>query len=417
MKRLVTLSVACSIAFAACAHTVAPSFVPSASANDAFRLAQVPASSLRTLYNFDDASGGGINPYAALIDVKGLLYGTTHGGGSSSACAGGCGTAYSLRPLGHQNQIYDFGSYSGDGTYPVSELLDVNGTFYGTTRQGGSSKACSGGCGTIFTLDKAGNEQVIYSFGSYKGDGTAPHAGLIEVAGTLYGTTETGGSKNQGAVFSISTTGQERVFYTFGSYKGDGRNPVSELTNVHGVLYGTTLKGGSHNVGTVFKVERKSGNEAVLHSFGGAKDGALPAAHLVFIQGSLYGTTASGGTLDGGTVFIVSTTGIEGILHSFGKRGDGKEPLASLTNAPGTFLTFYGTTAHGGAHGDGTIYSITGSGAEKPLVSFAGSNGAAPYSRVLRLGSRFYGTTAAGGSGKCSGLLGTGCGTAYAFTP
>ena len=241
---------------------------------------------------------------------------------------------------------------------------------------------------------------------------------MIDVAGTLYGTTETGGSKNRGTVFAFSiTSGRERVIYTFGSYKGDGLYPVADLTNLHGILYGTTLKGGSYSAGTAFKVLRKSGRQTTIHSFGGGPDGAFPAAGLTFAQGSLYGTTTGGGTLDGGTVFVMTPSGIEGTLYSFGKKkGDGKNPQASLTPYPGIFLTLYGTTARGGLHGKGSIFSITGSGAEQVQYSFAGSNGATPYARLLLIGKRLYGTTANGGSGKCSGPE-PGCGTAFVFAP
>ena len=132
------------------------------------------------------------------------------------------------------------------------------------------------------------------------------------------------------------------------------------LLNVNGVLYGTTEYGGAHGQansdtgGTVFSI-KTSGHEKVLHSFGKGSDGAMPAAGLIDVNGTIYGTTFYGGTQNGGTVFSITTSGTEKVLHNFGKGKDGTEPAAALTNVNGTL---YGTTYVGGAHGDGTVFSL-----------------------------------------------------------
>jgi uncharacterized repeat protein (TIGR03803 family) len=59
------------------------------------------------------------------------------------------------------------------------------------------------GCGTVFKTTTSGKESVLHSFGG-SGDGKYPYAGLIDVKGTLYGTSTAGGAKNAGTVFSIS---------------------------------------------------------------------------------------------------------------------------------------------------------------------------------------------------------------------
>jgi uncharacterized repeat protein (TIGR03803 family) len=91
---------------------------------------------------------------------------------------------------------------------------------------------------------------------------------------------------------------------------------------------------------------------SVLHSFGaGSGDGTLPAAGLIGVHATLYGTTAEGGEHcrrgGCGTVFAITTSGTETVLHSFkGKpEGDGSRPQAGLTNVNGTL---YGTTYGGG---------------------------------------------------------------------
>ena len=100
-----------------------------------------------------------------------------------------------------------------------------------------------------------------------------------------------------------------------------------------------------------------SANYAVLHSFAGSGDGEAPQAGLVNVNGTLYGTTLAGGAYNvWGTVFSITTSGNESVLHSFGGSGDGQLPQATLANVKGTL---YGTTYQGGANGYGTVFSLT----------------------------------------------------------
>ena len=93
----------------------------------------------------------------------------------------------------------------------------------------------------------------------------------------------------------MTNSGVETVLYSF---KGgaDGYYPVAALVrDAKGNLYGTTVFGGTHGDGTVFKVTKK-GVETVLYSFTGGADGNEPDAGVVFDkQGNLFGTTANGG--------------------------------------------------------------------------------------------------------------------------
>jgi len=62
-------------------------------------------------------------------------------------------------------------------------------------------------------------------------------------------------------------------------------------------LYGTTEFGGTYDNGTVFSVNPNTGAETVLHSFGSGADGEYPIASLIDVKGTLYGTTEEGGTV------------------------------------------------------------------------------------------------------------------------
>ena len=217
-------------------------------------------------------------------------------------------------------------------------------------------------------------EQVIYSFQGGS-DGANPEAALVLGSnGDLYGTTELGGASSKGTVFQLSppaspgSSWTEQVIYSF---KGgsDGADPKASLVlGSNGDLYGTTERGGTSNLGTVFQLSPSTtGNgwtETVLYRFkGGTTDGALPYAPLIFGSNrELYGTTAYDGASGGGTVFQLSPPAspggswTEAVLHSFGSTGGGNLPRASLIF--GSNGDLYGTTLSGGASNDGTVFKI-----------------------------------------------------------
>jgi uncharacterized repeat protein (TIGR03803 family) len=262
---------------------------------------------------------------------------------------------FALNPKsGKEAVLWSFGS-PGDGIYPSAGLIDVGGVLYGTTGAGGGNGGQIGE-GTVFALNpKTGKEAVVWSFGAF-GDGEIPYAGLLDVSGVLYGTTVQGGANGLGTVFALnSQTGEESVLWSFGSV-GDGTFPFAGLIDIGGVLYGSTSGGGSGGYGTVFALNSQTSKETVLWSFGNAGDGVSPQAGLIYIGGVLYGTTTGGGTHGGGTVFSLNPkNGKEAVLWSFGSAGDGVSPQAGLIKVG---RALYGTTGGGGAHGAGTVFSL-----------------------------------------------------------
>ncbi|MGB6519276.1 MAG: choice-of-anchor tandem repeat GloVer-containing protein [Candidatus Cybelea sp.] len=344
-----------------------------------------------SVYRMDPASGtikalhlfgqDGYDVQSGLIDVNGMLYGTTNLGGDMN-CGDGCGTVFSISKRGAETTLYGFNGGNADGAYPSAGLVNVDGTLYGTTEQGGlgasGSLGCENGCGTIYSITTSGSEKVLYKFmGS---QGFYPVAGLIDVKGTLYGTASLGGKKGKpkcsfgfgcGMVYSISTTGILNVLHQF-TAGSDGANPATGLVDVNGTLYGTTNEGGGSGCGgsgcgTVYSV-RPGGAEKVLYRFSGGSDGSDPDAALVEVGGVLYGTTANGGGSGCagsgcGTVYSISTTGAETVLHSFGGSPDGATPVAALINVRGVLYgtTFYGGdgSGSGGYVGRGTVFTLT----------------------------------------------------------
>jgi len=321
--------------------------------------------------------------------------GLPNGGASTVNAALGSGPSIARQPSGNHGYklLYGF-TGSPDGGFPGTGLLTVNGTLYGTTEYGGVASG-SGGLGTIFTVSTSGQESVLYSFGSSKTDGTNPYGSLVEVNGEIYGTTYSGG-KGNGTVFKMNTSGKEVVLYRF---KGapDGAQPEAGLIAVNGLLYGTTYSGGANNSGTVFEVTT-SGQEQVLHSFGSSPaDGTQPYAGLVAVKGTLYGTTFLGGTTGVGTAFKVSRSGKEVVLHTFGTSAkDGAQPYGGLIALNGQL---YGTTINGGKNSSGTVFQMSTSGTERVIHNFKGSpDGAQPFAGLIALNGQLYGTTYNGGN-------------------
>ncbi|MGA8475583.1 MAG: choice-of-anchor tandem repeat GloVer-containing protein [Candidatus Cybelea sp.] len=263
----------------------------------------ITTSGAETVLHSFGGYGDGAYPYAGLINVKGTLYGTTLSGGPEAY-----GTAFSITTSGTETVLHGFsGLGSGDGAFPEAGLINVNGTLYGTTYEGGARTDN----GTVFKVSTSGAGYTeLYSF-NYGTDGAYPVAGLVNVNGTLYGTTiqggaNCGGTGGCGTVFKITASGKETVLHSFGLGSGDGAYPAADLINVNGTLYGTTDQGGANARGTVFSITT-SGTETVLYSFkGGSGDGAYPVARLLNVKGTLYGTSGAGGANGYGTVFSLS---------------------------------------------------------------------------------------------------------------
>jgi uncharacterized repeat protein (TIGR03803 family) len=253
-------------------------------------------------------------------------------------------------------QLYSFRGKTG--RVPYAGLTAVNGMLYGTTSQGGGK-----GRGAVFQITPAGTLTLLHAFAG-GADGAVPRARLTNVGGKLYGTTSTGGEANDGTVFDVTTSGKERVLYSFKGTPNDGANPAAGLIDVNGTLYGTTSLGGHAcygygSCGTVFKVTT-AGLETVLHTFAGGSDGALPYASLADVNGALYGTTTAGGRgcyygAGCGIVFKITPSGTESVVAFFGN-GAGTTPYAHVTAMGGTL---YGTTSRGGALNVGTVFALT----------------------------------------------------------
>jgi len=335
---------------------------------------------VRNLYKFSGGSDGD-EPMGGLVrGSTGNVYGTTGYGGNTGGVCGtyGCGTVFELVKTGATITEKVLHTFTGgtDGANPGSGLVrDLNGNLYGTTLGGGGSGCSSGaGCGTVFKITSAGNEEVLYSF-TGNADGATPSASLIlDAADNLYGTTAYGGnfgggcsSLGCGVVFKVTPAGQEVVLYAF---KGgaDGQSPMAPLVrDGKGDLYGTSSTGGDvsnvncsigeNGCGIVFKLTA-NGVLLTLYAFTGyPADGQHPLAGVIRDkQGGLYGTTDWGGPSNGGTVFKLTPSGVETVLHSFTGGTDGLNSHSGLVlDGKGNL---YGAALYGGAFGQGVLFEV-----------------------------------------------------------
>ncbi|HVA47067.1 MAG TPA: choice-of-anchor tandem repeat GloVer-containing protein [Pirellulales bacterium] len=257
--------------------------------------------------------------------------------------------------------------------------------------------------------DNAGNSATTAaSFASIVSfSGANSYAGLVtDGKGNLYGTTYNGGANGEGTVFELNpSTGALTTLYTFSG--ADGAYPYSGLImDGGGHLYGTTLGDGTHNQGTVFKLDPGTGLLTTLATFNGA-NGATPYASLIMDgSGNLYGTTYYGGGANGeGTVFELNpSTSALTTLYTFGG-ADGAYPYAGLVMDGGGNL--YGTTTSGGGDTDGTVFKLNPSkGLLTTLATFNGANGATPYAGLIMDGSgNLYGATYYGGDANSEGTV------------
>jgi uncharacterized repeat protein (TIGR03803 family) len=349
-------------------------------------IAQAQAYTEKLLFSF--VGDDGDVPLAGLVrDAAGNLYGTTSSGGLHQN-----GTVFRLDPFGNYTVLYAF-TGGADGGIPQSNLLlDSGGNLFGTTTTGGTYNY-----GTLFELSADGTEKVLHSYGNGS-DGREPYSGLIrDQAGNFYGTTVIGGSHQFGTVFRVTPFGEETVLYSFTNGK-DGLQPIAGLVlDQSGNLYGCAQYGGAFGGGTLFKLS-PSGNLTVLYSFG-SKSGLYPTGIIRDPSGNFYGTTRSGGSHSDGTAFRVSASGNAAVLHNFSGGTDGEYPYAPLIRD--SVGNLYGTTYGGGSGNWGTVFEINSSGKENVLYAFTASpDGTAPVASLIRdSAGNLYGTTKYGGLG------------------
>ncbi|MES2923614.1 MAG: choice-of-anchor tandem repeat GloVer-containing protein [Verrucomicrobiota bacterium] len=371
---------------------------------------------LETVVEFTGTSGinKGRSPEAGLAgDGAGFFWGTTEQGGANNF-----GTVFKVNVgTGALTTLVDFtgNGASNKGSGPRAGLSnDGAGFFWGTTNQGGAN-----GLGTVFKVNLATGvltTLVEFTGNGASNKGSFPAAGLArDGAGFFWGTTSLGGANDFGTVFKINqSTGVLTTLVEFTGTGGinRGREPNSALvSDGAGFFWSITYVGGANDHGTVFKVKASTGALTTVIDFtgtSGPNKGSEPSAELVRDgTGFFWGTTVIGGTNDIGTVFKVkaSTGALTTQVEFTGTSGinQGSFPEAGLTSDGAGF--FWGTTEQGSASNLGTVFKVNvASGALTTMVGFTrngtSNKGNFPRARLVRDGAGFFwGTTAGGGAG------------------
>lgn len=377
------------------------------------------APTFKTLYGFaSQLSESPSEPAGGLVfGPGGSFYGVTQYGGAPEY-----GTVFQLQRTGgtwQANELYAFGTNSGDGVRPENTVtMGADGTLYGTTTVGGGYS-----WGTVYALSPprapggAWTETTLHSFGSGS-DGQYPSSGVVlDSKGVLYGVTVWGGTAGAGIAYALTPPSRrggawtETVLHNFtGSLNGpsaDGAWPYGALTIARGgKFFGTTYYGGSGNCpytcGAIYDLEPPGGigkrwSEKLIYNFQGQPDdGEAPFSGVtIAAKGTLYGTTYKGGPyndclLGCGTVFALKPplkggSWSESVIHEFTTDDyeQGLNPIGSLT--VGKAGKLYGTTQNGGEQSYycniycGTVFELTsarnGTWTETVLHNFTDQNG------------------------------------------
>jgi uncharacterized repeat protein (TIGR03803 family) len=329
-----------------------------------------PAGKETVLHEFTGSNGDGSAPHGRLaFDAKGNIYGTTQGGGINGT---GTVYKLSPKSGGGWTErvIYTFSATGADGTAPSAGMtIAADGTMYSTTPDGGAFGA--GTVFSLKKASKGWKQTVIQSLNG-SSNGGFPYEGLMmDAAGNLYGAAPTGGASGQGVIYRLSHTKQgwvDTVLYSFTGQNGDGSGLywIDLISDTAGNIYGATSFGGTNGTGTVWELvyskTDKSYSEKVLYEFGasGSGDGNDPYGGLAMdSKGNLYGTTLNGGSSNLGAFYKLTKQGKtwkETVLHSFVGANDGNEPTGNpYIDATGRL---YGMTQSGGKSNLGIVYRL-----------------------------------------------------------
>jgi len=353
---------------------------------------------MTTLYAFTGNADGAVPFGGVVLDPAGNVYGTAAFGGNGGANCGtppNCGVVFKIDPRGQESLLHTFTGYPGDGANPFEGLTrDSAGRLYGLTASFLALYELQPSATFCAAALCPWNESILYNSEYGQLGGYATGIPTPDGQGNFYATSNTAGSTNCGPgcgfVFKVGPQGQFTPIYNFQG-GSDGAQPTGPLLLADGSLYGTTVSGGA-GYGTVYKIDA-NGNESIVYPFTGGNDGFGPWTGVIADEyGNLYGTTAVGGQhssdCNGGTCGVIfelvpNQQGgyTESVLYTFQGGADGGDPYGGLLrDSQGNF---YGTTSQGGVSQFGpycgTVYRLTSAGTKTTLWNFTcGTDGANP---------------------------------------
>jgi uncharacterized repeat protein (TIGR03803 family) len=205
-----------------------------------------PAGAVTVLHHFGSSATDGALPSGSLILASdGNFYGTTLLAQSSIDY----GTVFKLTAGGRYSVLV---SNPSIGCYPEQIVDGKNGALYGVS-------ACGGGPysqGTVFRVTTKGRITVLHQM--LEGfDPVSPETLVLGDDGNLYGASPYLGTGNIGAIFRVSPSGQYSTIYNFEpgeALDGNGVIQAALTPDGSGHLYGSTEHGGSADEGSFFRL-------------------------------------------------------------------------------------------------------------------------------------------------------------------
>ncbi len=352
-----------------------------------------PSNNPCAIYDFRGSVTGGAPQGGVIIGPDGTLYGETSAGGTAPCKASrgqpkyGCGTVYSISKAGGYKVLVSF--HGPNGAYGLSNLTLIGNTLYGSTERGGTSDQ-----GVIFSVNTDGSNFILLH--QFNGtDGSDPHGPLIpDPNGTFYGFTVSGGptypAQSPGTIFSLSPTGVLTTLYTFS--KADGYSPTSLVMTPSGVLVGGTYYGGPENkicgalgCGVVFSFNPATSQYTVLKTYDGSTGTGSPFIGSVTADGTIYGNDED--------LFFIDLAGNYQVLAQSNYFAAGVTPESGpILAQDGTLYGTYSQSLDGGG-----LYSYTQNnpGVLNTVCTFNSVHaGSTPYSQpVVAPNGDLIGTT------------------------
>jgi uncharacterized repeat protein (TIGR03803 family) len=223
----------------------------------------------QVIHSFTGGAFDGSSPsFSALVVSGGAIYGMTPVGG-----AAGLGAVFRMNTDGTGfTVLHSFVATTGDGYNPAGGLTLIGNTLYGMTHVGGSQ-----GIGAIFRINTDGTGySLVRSFVGSPTDGAEPVGTLFYDGTRLFGTTPRGGAYGVGSnnalgvVFGINPDGSDyEVLNSFGADPANGLGPT-DVIEFNGSLHGMTGSGGSANDGVIYTIPAPEPSSLALLAAAGA---------------------------------------------------------------------------------------------------------------------------------------------------
>jgi uncharacterized repeat protein (TIGR03803 family) len=335
----------------------------------------------------------GGSPYGSFVKAaNGSLYGLTYESGTYTA-----GFLFEYNPAtSNFNKKKDFDGFT-DGGHPRGTLMQSsNGKLYGLTAYGGDNHE---GAGVIFEYDIA-NDIYLKKINFYQSiNGGRPWGSMIRASNNkLYGITYFGGNDENGVLFEIDPYTKVYTKKIDFNLTMHGGSPMSSLIQAsNGMLYGIATQSGYPNYYAIlYEYDYTTGNYNIKHTFNNSFNGVLSGTSSLFqaSNGKLYGVTNLGGINNNGVLYEFDpVTNNYSKLYDFAWLAGGADPEGSVIEENGIL---YGVTSSG----NNSLFSYNLNTQTLSFIhTFTNSDGRYPIGPPVKaINNKLYGLTYAGGA-------------------